>query len=385
MFDVNWATSIVAPAFDVAVIGAGPAGAATSLRLAQHGCRVLLVERSAFAAPRVGESLAPSVQPLLTDLGVWDRFLALGPLPSWGTRSLWGDSAPQEHAHLMSPYGCGWHIDRLRFDRMLAEAAVDAGATLCTETRLTACVDDGGTWRLLLADAAQAGCADDRFTARVIIDATGRGARVAQQLNARRCVFDTLIGVTTLFGNVPDDAQGYTLVETAADGWWYSAPIGGGRLVTMLMTDGDLAGRARLATSENWRVRLQATDATAARVGDATTLWGPRAFSALSQRLCRAGASRWLAVGDAALAVDPVSGSGVLRALRTARAGAATALELLQHDALAPIDAYEAERDRECLAYLEERTLYYGVEQRWRDEVFWQRRIPQVQPSITSQ
>jgi len=155
--------------------------------------------------------------------------------------------------------------------------------------------------------------------------------------------------------------------------------------VTMLMTDGDIAGRAHLVAIENWRGRLLATGATAARVGDAPARWGPRAFNAGSQRLCRSvGADRWLAVGDAALAVDPLSGSGVLRALRTARACAATAIELLQHASLDPIDAYEDERDRESLSYLEERALYYGLERRWPGAVFWQRRMPQVLPSVAS-
>jgi len=60
--------------FDVIVLGAGPAGAAAARRLQQWGCRAALIERSRLDAPRVGESLAPSTQPLLQELGVWPRF-----------------------------------------------------------------------------------------------------------------------------------------------------------------------------------------------------------------------------------------------------------------------------------------------------------------------
>src|SRR6476660_9824070 len=111
---------------DIAIAGAGPAGAATARRLAQAGCRVVLFDRSNFDGPRVGESLAPTVQPLLIDLGVWQEFLDLKPLPSYGTRSVWGDSLEAEHSHLQSPYLCGWHVDRVAFDRMLADSAVRA-------------------------------------------------------------------------------------------------------------------------------------------------------------------------------------------------------------------------------------------------------------------
>src|SRR5205809_8033562 len=76
--------------FDVVVVGAGPAGSATALRLSRMGCRVALVERTRFEKPRVGESLSPAVQPLLAELGVWQEFLRLEPLPSYGMRSIWG-------------------------------------------------------------------------------------------------------------------------------------------------------------------------------------------------------------------------------------------------------------------------------------------------------
>jgi len=82
-----------------------------------------LIERTRFETPRVGESLAPSVQPLLAELGVWQEFLGLQPLPSYGTRSIWGAETPEVHSHMCSQWGCGWHIDRLAFDHMLAESA----------------------------------------------------------------------------------------------------------------------------------------------------------------------------------------------------------------------------------------------------------------------
>ncbi len=358
--------------FDVAIVGAGPAGAATARWLAKAGCRVLLIERSKFDAPRVGESLAPSVQPLLVELGVWERFLALGPLPSWGTRSVWGAAEPQLHSHIVSPYGCGWHVDRLRLDRMLADAAVAAGATLCCGTRLIECVEDRvGIWQLTLGGDER----DWQATTRVVVDAAGRGARVSQSLGAKRFVCDRLIGVAMLFGGIPSAAQGFTLVEAAADGWWYSAPVGADRLVAMLMTDGDLCRQGGSLCRARWQAQLVAAQATAARLGDAPVVWGPRVFSAVSQRPCRPHlASRWLAVGDAALSVDPISGSGFVRALRTARAGATAVLELLQRDCREAIENYEADRDDEFAVYLQERAMYYGLEQRWQEFPFWQRR-----------
>ena len=369
--------------FDVAIIGAGPAGAATARALALGGCRVLLVERGAFNDVRVGETLAPSVQPILTALGVWSRFKALNPLPSWGTRSHWGGADPQEHSHLFSPYGCGWHIDRQRFDRLLAETAAEAGATLCTDTRLLTCEARGATgWLLTVAEDYRGASAATSVTASLVVDATGRQARLARRLGAQRAVIDKLVGLTAQFADTSSSSECYTLVEAAPNGWWYSAPIGDGKMITMLMTDSDLSKDHNFASDDAWSRQLEGAHVTAARVGRAPRMWGPRPFSALSHRLVRDDSSApWLAIGDAALAVDPASGSGVVRALQSAHAGASAILAHLQGSPTA-LTEYETELDTEWQRYLEQRTRYYRMESRWPASPFWQRRASRItQPS----
>jgi flavin-dependent dehydrogenase len=364
--------------FDVAVLGAGPAGAATSQWLAQGGRQVVLIERSRFNSPRIGESLAPAVQPLLADLGLWPEFLALGPLPSYGTRSLWGGAIPQLHSHLVTPWGCGWHVDRLAFDGMLAHAARRAGATLLCETTLLRCDKSADGWALTLRERSENGSEDkvSRLAARIVIDATGRSSRLAPWVGAERFLLDHLVGVAAQFDGIETAAEGYVMVETTADGWWYTAPVPSGRMMVMLMTDSDLCARADLGSLSVWRDRLEAVEATHGRVAGGIPVWGPRVLSAFSQRLRRRDQrAPWLAVGDAALAVDPISGSGVVRALRTARAGAEAVFALLKGQTPHPLELYEADRDRECTTYLHERAMYYGNEQRWKESPFWQRRL----------
>src|SRR3954452_15325383 len=60
---------------DVIVIGAGPAGCAAALRLAQQEHRVILLERQSTATPsrdrlRSGEALIPRTLRELSDLGI---------------------------------------------------------------------------------------------------------------------------------------------------------------------------------------------------------------------------------------------------------------------------------------------------------------------------
>lgn len=369
-----------ARAVDVVVVGAGPAGSALAARLAGRGLAVALLERTRFRQARVGESLAPSVRPLLRDLGCWDDFLSLGPLPSWEVRSVWGDTEPQTRSFLTDPYGCGWHVDRRALDAMLAERAATSGAVLLVGTTAQACHRAGDRWSVDLSSGRS-------ITCRVVVDATGRSAHLARLLGARRFMLDRLVAVAaTVRAAQPDARAGdslgarhHLLVETAPDGWWYSAPLPSGETVVMLMTDADLCRRAALATTPAWTARLDATSWTARRLTGARPDDTPHVHPATSQRLRRVGRPSpavdlpWLAVGDAALAVDPVSGSGVLRALRTAAAAADVIVQRLTTGENAPLAEYEQALDAECTAYLEERARYYSLERRW-ESPFWTRR-----------
>ncbi|GIJ55509.1 NAD(P)/FAD-dependent oxidoreductase [Virgisporangium aurantiacum] len=348
--------------YDVAVVGAGPAGSATARWLARAGQRVVLLERSRFDAPRVGESLAPATNGLLRELGVWQDFTALAPVPSHGTRSVWGGPVPASNSHLVNPYGCGWHVDRLAFDRMLASAAVSAGVELRLGVACRRVERDDAGWSLSTGGG--------RLRARILVDATGRAASIGRRLGGRRIVFDRLVAIAAMFEG---DADGYVLVETVPDGWWYSAPTPPGHALAMLMTDGDLCRPA--VAPDRWQALLAGAPVTAARLAATRPQWGPRVFPAPSQRLHRVACDApWLAVGDAALAVDPISGSGVVRALRTSRAAAEAVLAMLDGTEPSALAAYEAERDRECTTYLHERALYYGAERRWDAAPFWRRR-----------
>jgi flavin-dependent dehydrogenase len=347
--------------FDAVVAGGGPAGAAVASRLAGCGFAVALLELGRYERPRPGETLAPEVRPLLAGLGLWERFQQSGPVPSWETRSCWG-GPPATASHLVNPYGSGWHVDRAAFDRMLVDSAASAGADVRLGVSASHYRFADDVWEVTTSAGLVRG--------RVLVDATGRRAAVARALGAHRLPFDRLVGLAASVPEVNTSAQGYLLVETAADGWWYTAPVPGGELVGVLMTDADLSRAGRLARPSAWRARLAGAPATAERLaGRATSV--PKVFPAASHRLRRGSDARpWVAVGDAALAVDPISGTGVVRALRRAEAAAGAVEGLLRSRDAAD---YEAVLDAECTEYLTRRAAYYRLEQRFAS-LFWARR-----------
>jgi flavin-dependent dehydrogenase len=351
---------------DVAVVGAGPAGSIAALILARAGVRVAIIDASTEQTVRVGETVPPGFQREVAGLVAWEAAGRELAVPAYGNRSAWGSSELASQSFVFGPHGHGLHLDRARFDALLFAHAVHAGAIAVRETTIL-----GVT--ALPGGRAALDSSGPRVLASAIVDASGRGACVARRLGAKRQLHDRMVAVLVRHDGCRDDDEGFTQVESVRDGWWYSAPQPQGCFVVAWMTDTDLLGpRAQL--EDAWRRRLHDAPHTRARIGGGVAIAAPEIRSAAIQR-CRSTRTfvPWIAVGDAALGVDPLSSSGIVRALRTGRAGATALLGALGGDRSA-LDGYEHGLDAELREHLELRARYYGIEQRFRGAPFWHRR-----------
>jgi flavin-dependent dehydrogenase len=353
--------------FDVAVVGGGPAGCAAAIVLARHGVGVVLLERSAYGTPRIGETLPPEVGPLLDRLGAGVRFRAGGHLRSPGILAAWGGPEPYANDFIANPHGSGWRVDRARFDAMLAGTARDAGAVVDRQTDVVGCDrQPSGEWALAARDADGA---LRRYSAEVILDAAGTASPLARQLGATRVAHDRLVGVSAVL--TPDPAGAVVvdrraLIEATEHGWWYSGGLPDGRLVMVFHTDA--APRLR----ERWSQHLANAPHTAARVagrepGDV------RIVAAGSRRRAPVASGTWLAAGDAAASHDPICGLGVYWAIESGVAAADAILARAVGDAGA-VDAYARTALVRFEDYLSQRAMYYRAEQRWPESAFWRRR-----------
>lgn len=340
---------------DVVVIGGGPAGTATALRLARHGAETALYESSSYDRMRLGETLPPQINPLLRRLGVWDAFAELGSLPSHGISSVWGADEPAERSFLFDPHGNGWHVDRARFDRMLAEAAAEAGVRLFHE-RVRRVIDESSYFRVEAPTSVRAA---------KVVDATGRAAGIARRLGARSVRFDRLVCAARLF-TTPHAPPGDTFIEAVEYGWWYVSPLPGFRRVVACFTDAHIAVRSKLGTPGGWSTALSGTRHSRRLAAGASP--GPiRVVTTSGHRLHPCTGPGWLAVGDAALAVDPLSSNGVVFALRSAEAAAAA---LLDADSTEYADLVE----NATAQYLGTHPRIYGWEGRFAQADFWRAR-----------
>ena len=356
--------------FDVLIIGGGPSGTATALALARCGLSVAVAERSHYDSTRIGETLPPIAQLPLAKLRVWERFVAQHHAPSPATCSAWGAATPYEEDFMFSPYGHGWHLDRRRFDAMLASAAEEAGANIYRGARLTTCrCRPGSGWSAEFAANGESIGLESAF----IVDASGRASGIARRLGAKRMRYDQLVGLVRFLTSPSQkrDLDQRTLVEAVEDGWWYSAWLPDNRLIVASMVDANGKPHTRGLFNRYWQMRLEKAPLTRSRVSDLEDMSEVISVAADSSRLDCVIGENWLAVGDAAFAYDPLSSLGICHAIESGLA-AARAIANYLHGHRAALPEYKRWVDACFDEYLMMRRLYYSREQRWPDAPFWQ-------------
>ena len=355
---------------DVLIVGAGPAGAAAAINLAPL-CGVLVVERRAEVAPRIGESLVPAARRLLADMGLLESFLAQGHEPWYANRAVWGGVEAYEVDFLRDTDGHGWHLDRSLFERWLRHAASACGAILLSPATLVGLDRDGHGWRARLkTDAGPV-----EVTAGLIIDAGGRASPVARKLGAGVHASDRLICSWVCGHDEHSSGRGLTYVEATKDGWWYTAPTPGQQRILAFHTDADLLPSRVINDRMELLRSAGMAEGLSVLLSDAGFTPGPRSgvTAAHNTRLEPAAGAGWLAVGDAALSFDPLSSRGLFNALYTGLAAAEAADQHLRGNKFSLVEYAQAVRGIGD-TYQRHLAFYYAGETRWREAPFWRRR-----------
>ena len=309
---------------EIAVVGAGPAGCVFATRMAQLGFDVCLIERARFPRQHLGESLTPGVLPMLATVGAAAAVEAAGFTRVAAVSTNWdGTEAVRE-----DPRAQGMLVDRGVFDALLLERAAATGVRVMQPAQVRTHLRTADGWTL------QAEGADGPFEveARFLADATGRSARFGGRRRATGPRTIALHGYWT-GTHLPDRPR----IEAGAREWYWGVPIPDGSYNTLVFVDG-ARFRAEPGGSLDDRLRaLLDRSALMHEVRGARLLRPARAADATPYVDDECVSAQWIRLGDAALAIDPLSSSGVQKAIQSALAGAITVNTLLRrpddHDA----------------------------------------------------
>jgi 2-polyprenyl-6-methoxyphenol hydroxylase-like FAD-dependent oxidoreductase len=355
--------------FDVLIAGAGPAGCATALSLSAFAPELRVGLAGAGGdeerVVRIGETVPPQINPLLMHLGVWQEFSSDSHSRSYRTMAAWGDSRLASNEFLSHAHQVGWRLDRAAFDRMLVNFASSRIAAAFA-ARLVALAQEGRRWRASLSDGGI-------HTVDFIVDATGRGAAAARRCRLQPIAIDRLVGCCVRTGSRTDGTEGL-LIESCAEGWWYTAALSDGDRVLVCMTDADRVRSLELSSARSFARLFAETDhmRRVADIGEPPPR--PVIVCAVSRFVPASPGLPLLCVGEAALACDPLAGDGIVRALRSGIFASYAIADWLRRGDARGLARYRLMLRREFFTYREIRRDYYAREQRWPDSPFWRRR-----------
>lgn len=358
----------------VVIIGGGSAGVATALTLSKRGITSLILEASASPLTKIGETLPPSSLPLMKKLGLESCLQEPEHLPCYGNQYIWGELIIQQKLFLFNPHGNGWHLDRFLFEKQLHQCIQNHKNIhlLLGYKVLKIEQDRHNQWQLIVASNNK----KYLFTASFLVDATGRNSKLARTLNIKRQEYDNLIGLADTFDLKPEhQIAKYTYIEAVKNGWWYAVPLPHNRLMSVFLTDTDLLNKDFLKPSiyaENVKntkmISLLRPNMQKSQMNRKIMV-----RKASSSHLQQVFGAKWLAVGDAAFAYDPISSYGLVSAIGSGfYAGNAVAEHLDGKEYALP--TYGLLCGKNYQIYLEMLSNQYCLEQRWSDSLFWQRR-----------
>ncbi|HET6744355.1 MAG TPA: geranylgeranyl reductase family protein, partial [Candidatus Limnocylindria bacterium] len=308
---------------DVLVVGAGPAGSAVAAGLARAGRDVLLVESHAHPRPKAcAEYASPRIVEELALLGVPEDAWQSDALPLTGMRVIRGGDAVQMGYRDAAGPRSSWGVERERFDAALAAHAAASGARLMERTSFEDAHWRGGVGGIGgTVIGASLRTANGRLTVRCrwLIGADGARSRVAGSVTRERGAgWLRRLGLVAHYQGLPDLAD-HGEMHVARDWYVGLAPLSGKRLnVGMaLPMDGD-----RQPAEQRFQAAIDGIPAVSARLQGLRRLTPIRGASPIGHRVGRTAGKGWMLVGDAAGFIDPFTGEGIFRALRSARAAA---------------------------------------------------------------
>lgn len=296
--------------WDVIVIGAGPGGSSSAITLAEGGARVLVLEREEFPRFHVGESLLPAAEVITTLLGIeQDPNVFLFKRGAQFVCEETGRAESFDFAEaLPGPQRYAWHVDRPKFDALLRDRAVDAGAIVRHG------IDVDGVE--IEEDRVCVRFGDRQETARYLIDATGLDRLLAKQMGTGRAfdrfgkaaAFTHFSGLTEAARNEFSPNNDIRIV-VIPDGWLWVIPLTGNRFSVGIVSR--LPGLrkshldAYIETSPLFRRLLEGANRSETR------LIGNFSFENVEST-----GARFACVGDSACFIDPVFSSGISLAIQ---------------------------------------------------------------------
>jgi flavin-dependent dehydrogenase len=303
-------------AFDVAIIGGGPAGSSAGTLLAKAGRRVVIFEKEKFPRFRVGESTLPATLNTIDRMGASEKIKNGGFLVKYGGEIV---SACGQRVRFYFRNGfkakrqSAYQVLRSEFDRILLDHAAESGCDVRQQKTVESFEIDNQGVTLYLGDGRIV------VRAKYLIDCSGRNCVVGTKFSLRERYQN--LRKFSLYAYYEDvlreDGPDGTLTRMVRtkDSWFWMIPLSGNTTSIGVVMDAERFRSMNLSPEEALARCIAEQPVVSEYMPNArrvTEVYATGDFSYRNKNLC---GDRWLLAGDAAGFIDPVFSSGVYLAL----------------------------------------------------------------------
>ncbi|MBI2807536.1 MAG: tryptophan 7-halogenase [Planctomycetes bacterium] len=327
---------------DVIVIGGGPAGSTASTLLAQHGLRVMLLERERFPRFHIGESLIPETYWVLQRLKMLDKLRKSHFVKKFSVQFVNANgklSAPF-YFHDNKPHECSqtWQVVRSEFDLMMLRNAQEQGVDVHESTRVLDVLFEGE--RAVGVRIQKENGAVQEVRARVVVDASGQSAMLQNRFKLR--LWDPVLNKGAIWtywqGAYRDTGrdEGATIViqTPSKQGWFWYIPLPDDIMSVGVVAPFDYLFKGRGPHEQTYLEEVERCPAVKDRIAPGKRITGYFATKDYSYRSKQVAGEGWVLIGDAFGFLDPLYSSGVLLALTSGELAADAIAEGFQNNDL---------------------------------------------------
>lgn len=372
---------------DVAIIGAGPAGAVAAALLRKTGRSVLVLERQHFPRFSIGESLLPQSMAYVEEAGMLQAVVEAGFQYKNGAQFVWRDHATSyDFRDKHSPgWGTTFQVERAKFDHLLIQCAAEQGA----EVRFGHTVLAMRPGDAPVLEVADGNALRYEVHARFVLDASGFGRVLPRLLN-----LETPTGLprrTAVFSHVRDGLalddfdRNKICVATHPehrDVWFWMIPLAGGRSSVGCVADAAFHDIPEAGREARLRALIREEPTLNRLIGDAPFLMPVRQIEGYSANVERLHGAGYALLGNAGEFLDPVFSSGVTIALRSAH----LAVQVLERALGGAAVDWQAEYDEPLRKGID---TFRAFVERWytgelQDIIYYPRQTPMIRRMISA-
>jgi flavin-dependent dehydrogenase len=314
-------------AVDVAIIGAGPAGAVAAALLRKSGRSVLVLERQHFPRFSIGESLLPQSMAYLEEAGMLQAVIEAGFQYKNGAQFVYrGQSSSFDFRDKHTAgWGTTYQVERAVFDEILIRCAAEQGADVRFGHTVQAVHTGEGEGAAPRVDVVDEAGHAYQVEARFIFDASGFGRVLPRLLNleaptrmpTRAALF------SHVYDGLPPGVHDRNKICVAThperrDVWFWMIPLAGGRSSVGCVAESSFLDVPATEREPKLRALIQKEPTFNRLIGDAPFLLPVRHIGGYSANVERLHGPGYALLGNAGEFLDPVFSSGVTIALRSA-------------------------------------------------------------------